>query len=187
MFLASWPATVPHSTFREAVRVFTLVPVHHCHPQLYVPKDLLSAGFVFICHDAHCSLLQPPCDGPFCILEAGPKNFIVDNGGNSDWVLFDCLKPADVVPDFPLSPTTAPVSPAGPASKSAPHLCPFTSPCGCSVSFWPGHQAYQAELRLLHFTCVYKLNWLHQFPSWMRKNRNKAFESLIILFGSCLN
>lgn len=67
---ASWPATVTHPAFREAVRVFTLVPVHHCLPQSYVPKDLLSARFVFICHDAHRSLFWPSCDGPSHVLEA---------------------------------------------------------------------------------------------------------------------
>lgn len=35
---------------------------------------------VFIHHDARCSPLQPPYDGPFRILETGPKSFVVDMG-----------------------------------------------------------------------------------------------------------
>ncbi|KAK7877067.1 hypothetical protein WMY93_032222 [Mugilogobius chulae] len=56
-------------------RVFAPVAAHHCLPQSYVPKDLMSAKYVFIRHDAHRSPLQPPYDGPFRVLESGPKDF----------------------------------------------------------------------------------------------------------------
>ena len=40
----------------------------------------MAASYGFIRHDAHRSPLQAPYDGPFHILEAGPKSFVVDMG-----------------------------------------------------------------------------------------------------------
>lgn len=57
----------------------------------------MAARYVFIWHDSHRSSLQAPYDWPFRILEAGPKNFVVDKGGNRELVLIDRLKPAHIV------------------------------------------------------------------------------------------
>lgn len=76
-------------------------PIHHCLPQSYVPKDLRSAGYVFVRHDAHRSPLQPPCVGTFRVFKVGPKTFRVDMRGCCKEVSMDCLKPAHVFPDEP--------------------------------------------------------------------------------------
>ncbi|KAJ8403255.1 hypothetical protein AAFF_G00354720 [Aldrovandia affinis] len=56
--------------------------------------NLRMAEFGFVRHDAHWSLLQPPHDGPFHVLEPGDKTFVVDIGGKPDHVSVDRLKPA---------------------------------------------------------------------------------------------
>ncbi|XP_061902030.1 uncharacterized protein LOC133649214, partial [Entelurus aequoreus] len=72
-------------------------PIHHCFPKSFVPSELKSARFVFVRHDAHRSPLQPPYDGPFRVLERGPKNFVLDMGGRRECVSLDRLKPAHCV------------------------------------------------------------------------------------------
>lgn len=52
----------------------------------HVPRDVMAARYVFIWHDSHRSSLQALYDWPFRILEAGPKNFVVDKGGNQELV-----------------------------------------------------------------------------------------------------
>ena len=77
--------------------VFSPVAAHHCLPRSYVPKNLMSAKYVFIRHDAHRSPLQAPYDGPFRVLEAGHKSFLVEMGTGQDRVSVDRLKPAHVL------------------------------------------------------------------------------------------
>lgn len=59
----------------------------------------MSAKYVFIRHDAHRSPLQAPYDGPFRVLEAGRKSFLVEMGAGQDRVSVDRLKPAHVLRD----------------------------------------------------------------------------------------
>ena len=67
---------------RGIAEAFVPIPTsRHCVPQSYVPKDLRLARYVFIRHDSHRTPLQPPYNGPFRVLEAGAKNFVVDLGG----------------------------------------------------------------------------------------------------------
>lgn len=106
-------------------------PIHHCLPQSYVPKDLRSAGYVFVRHDAHRSPLQLPCVGPFQVFKVGPKTFRVDMRGCCEEVSMDCLKPAHVFPDEP-GPT--------PPKLSSPGTQVLTTASGanCGLSFLAG-------------------------------------------------
>ncbi|XP_008301624.1 uncharacterized protein LOC103373504, partial [Stegastes partitus] len=93
------PRVVGRSSFQGRTEVFSPIAAHHCLPQSYVPKDLMSAKYVFIRHDAHHSSLQAPYDGPFRVLEAGRKFFLVEMGTGKDRVSVDRLKPAHVLQD----------------------------------------------------------------------------------------
>lgn len=75
------------------------LPVHHCLPHSFVPQSLASSKFVFVKHDAHRTPLQPLYDGPFRVLEPGPKHFLLDLGGRKETVCIDRLKPAHVLAD----------------------------------------------------------------------------------------
>ncbi|KAJ8394428.1 hypothetical protein AAFF_G00046390 [Aldrovandia affinis] len=69
------------ATAGSRARVFAPVPTtQHSVPTSQVPPGLRSAGYVFIRHDAHRGPLQPPYDGPFRVLEHGPKHLVVDIG-----------------------------------------------------------------------------------------------------------
>lgn len=85
-------AILPH--LRELVRKFTPVPTtYHRHSKASLPKDLRSSEYVFIRCDAHRTPLQRPYEGPFHVLERGPKFFKINFGGGTDTVTVDCLKP----------------------------------------------------------------------------------------------
>lgn len=83
-------------------------PIHHCFPRSFVPAELGSARFVFVRHDAHRSPLKPPYDGPFRVLERGPKFFVLDLGGRRERVTLDRLKPAHMVKDVNVFPAQVP-------------------------------------------------------------------------------
>ena len=87
---------------------FTPTPVHHCFPQSFVPQGLMSARFVFLRHDAHRSPLRPPYDGPFRVLETGPKVFVLDMGGREERVAIDRLKPAHSILEDVVCPAQVP-------------------------------------------------------------------------------
>ncbi|KAJ8357917.1 hypothetical protein AAFF_G00055470 [Aldrovandia affinis] len=57
-------------------------------------RDLQSARYVFIRHDAHRNPLQPPYDGPYRVVETGDKTFIIDIGGSMEHISVDRLKTA---------------------------------------------------------------------------------------------
>lgn len=61
-----WSATAQHSTLLDNTRLFAPLPTS-CHgvPGSHVPKDLLSASYVFIRADGHRGPLRPPYEGPF--------------------------------------------------------------------------------------------------------------------------
>ena len=60
----------------------------------YLPHDLQQARYVFIRRDAHRTPLQRPYEGPFKVIQPGPKTFIVDVGGKNNTISVDRLKPA---------------------------------------------------------------------------------------------
>ena len=75
-----------------------------CHAKAthHSPDSLQSAKFVFICRDAHHPPLQHPYDGPYRVLDAGIKIFVLDKNGKKEHVSIDQLKQAHVDSDQPL-------------------------------------------------------------------------------------
>ena len=67
-----------------------------------IPHDLHHAKFVFIRRDAHRTPLQRPYEGPFKVIEIGPKTFLVDIGGKTETVSVDRLKPAHLDLEHPV-------------------------------------------------------------------------------------
>ena len=82
---------------REQVRSIAPVPTsRHGTTGGSVPRDLNLAKFVFIRRDAHRWPLQRPYEGPFKVIQPGPKTFLIDIGGKSETISVDRLKPAHV-------------------------------------------------------------------------------------------
>ena len=69
---------------------------HHASPRniVYIPSDLATAKFVYLRRDQISPALTPPYDGPFEVVEAGPKTFKINKYGKIDLVTIDRLKPA---------------------------------------------------------------------------------------------
>ncbi|KAA0718582.1 hypothetical protein E1301_Tti013162 [Triplophysa tibetana] len=121
---AQWSVASHRAGSRDIADAFVPIPTsHHGLPKSYVPKDLLSAKYVFIRHDGHCTPLQPPYDGPFRVLVGGSKNFVVDMGGRPERVAIDRLKPAH------LDMTSLHGWPYQPASTARAPPCGSLNPC----------------------------------------------------------
>ena len=91
----SWSAAQQRATLLDNAKIFAPVPTsQHSIPRSHIPVKLHSTGYVFIRQDAHRGPFQRPYDGPFRVIEAGPKTFIVDIGGKPEHVSVDRLKPA---------------------------------------------------------------------------------------------
>ena len=65
----------------------------------YSSDSLQSAKFVFVRRDAHYPLLQHPYDGPYRVLDAGTKTFMLDKNGKMEHVSIDQLKQVHVDSD----------------------------------------------------------------------------------------
>ena len=59
-----------------------------------MPASLASTGYVYVRHDAHRTPLQRPYDGPFKILEAHDKYYVLEMNGRHDSVSIERLKTA---------------------------------------------------------------------------------------------
>lgn len=95
------PTVLPQ--LRDLVSKFVPTPTtRHGGPRISVPHDLQSSEYVFIRRDAHRTPLQRPYEGPFHVLERGPKFFKIDFGGKADTVSVDRLKPAHLDLDQPV-------------------------------------------------------------------------------------
>ena len=80
---------------REHVRSLVPIPTsQHGKVSTSVPRNLQQARYVFIRRDAHRTPLQRPYEGPFKVIQPGPKTFIVDVGGKNETISVDRLKPA---------------------------------------------------------------------------------------------
>lgn len=65
----------------------------------FVFKDLTTAKFVFLRHDASRTLLQPPYDGPYKVVSRSEKTFVRNVRGRDVKVSIDRVKPAYVMED----------------------------------------------------------------------------------------
>ena len=70
----------------------------------------------FVCHDTIRKPLQPPYDGPYCVLKRADNHYMLGIAGRPEVVSLDCLKPAylesDLVTDVDTSAqTTSTVQP----------------------------------------------------------------------------
>ena len=80
---------------RDQIRFLAPVPTsQHGTVPASVPWDLQKAKFVFIRRDAHRTPLQRPYEGPFKVIQPGPKTFQIDRGGKAETISVDRLKPA---------------------------------------------------------------------------------------------
>ena len=109
------------SALRSRVRALAPIPTsHHGTFRPLVPADLFGSQFVFVRRDAHRSPFQRPYDGPFKVLEHGPKAFTLDVDGSPKLVSVDRLKPVHLDIDQP-------VSIAQPRRRAAPSVPVTTS------------------------------------------------------------
>ncbi|CAN7944603.1 unnamed protein product, partial [Ixodes pacificus] len=77
--------------------------------KVFISEDLDTSTHIFVRTDALRKLLQAPCDGPFFVIQRGPKTFLLDlPSKKKGMVSVDRLKPAyiesvQVSPQAPLT------------------------------------------------------------------------------------
>ena len=122
---------------REEIQRLRPVPTsRHGQQRTHMPVDLDQANFVYIRRDGHKAPLQRPYDGPFRVLERGPKTFLVELGGRTDTISIDRLKRAYEDPAVPTVPVQPPrrgrpptvVAPPPPPPPPPPPLPPPLPP-----------------------------------------------------------
>ena len=69
----------------------------HGEKKTFMFRDLETSPYVFVRHDAIGDPLQPPCDGPYQVIQRGEKTFTIRVKDKSVKVSVDRLKPAFVV------------------------------------------------------------------------------------------
>jgi hypothetical protein len=82
----------------------------HKEQQVYVPRSLHTAKFVFVRVDSVKKPLQPPYDGPYRVLSTGDKYFKVLVRGKPNTISVDRLKPAYVEANAPLTDDSQPTN-----------------------------------------------------------------------------
>ena len=82
------------SEFDKMRTVFTPAHEFHGNRSAYTPASLASTGYVYVRLGAHRTPLQRPYDGPFKILEAHDKYYVLEMNGRHDSVSIDRLKTA---------------------------------------------------------------------------------------------
>ena len=104
-------------------------------PHAHVSSALSKATHVFVHHDAVCTPLQQPYNGPFKVISCKEKYFTLDLNGRRDTVSVDQLKPAHLNQVSDTQPTTAPpvqqpntLPPAPKPSKSPAETSPPSEP-----------------------------------------------------------
>ena len=91
------------STFRDRLQFLAPVPTsRHGTQTTFVPVELHRSPYVFVRRDSHRSPLQRPYEGPFKVISAGSKVFILDMGGKAETISIDRLKPAHLDIDQPV-------------------------------------------------------------------------------------
>ena len=90
---------------RDQVRSLAPIPTsQHGAVPVSLPRDLQQAKFVFIRRDAHRTPFQRPYEGPYKVLQPGPKTFKIDRGGRPETITVDRLKPAHMDLEHPVQP-----------------------------------------------------------------------------------
>ena len=69
----------------------------HSNAAARVPEQLQSSSYVFV-RGATKKALETPYDGPYKVLQSGPKYFVLEIGGSKQTVTVDRLKPAHLDP-----------------------------------------------------------------------------------------
>jgi hypothetical protein len=82
----------------------------HKEQQVYVPRSLHTAKFVFVRVDAVKKPLQPPYDGPYRVLSTSDKYFKVLVRGKPNTISVDRLKPAYIEANAPLTDDSQPTN-----------------------------------------------------------------------------
>ena len=76
-----------YSSFINTSKSFKPAPTsQHGAVSSSVPHNLQQAKFVFIRRDAHRTPLQRPYEGPFKLIQPGPKFFKVEKGGKQETI-----------------------------------------------------------------------------------------------------
>lgn len=88
------PCDVTPPKHLESVPSVPRVPAHHDVRPVCVPKDLLSAPFVFVRVDGHRRPLDRPYKGPYKVVSRFDKYFTLEIGNRRDNVSIDRLKAA---------------------------------------------------------------------------------------------
>ncbi|XP_012146604.1 uncharacterized protein LOC105663301 [Megachile rotundata] len=69
----------------------------HNNKTTFIFKELAESPYVFLRYEAVKSLLQPPYDGPYEVIERGEKNFTIRINDKNVKVSIDRLKPAFLI------------------------------------------------------------------------------------------
>lgn len=95
---------------------------HHDKAAPYVPRELATADWIFLRHDAVRRPFQRPYDGPFKVMERTPKTITIDQRGKRTKVGIDRCKPAFLNDDLAITtnpqhaPTTIAQQPRNPVT-----------------------------------------------------------------------
>ena len=92
------PADLLHRVRDHAAHLAPIPTAWHSTPKPHEPTALRLANFVFIRRDARRAPLQRPYEGPFKVIERGPKTFKVVMGNREETVSVDRLKAAIIDP-----------------------------------------------------------------------------------------
>lgn len=92
--------------------------------KVFMSKDLDTCTHVFVRRDAMRTPLQAPYDGPFSVIQRGPKAFLLDLGNRHDMVSVDRLKPVYIE-----SVQVSPQTPLKPSLRQPPRLQTKSSNC----------------------------------------------------------
>jgi len=106
-------AELPVTEILDAIRTAEPLPTRHgtAPPPTQPPTPLRTATMVYVKKGGQLAPLVPPYDGPYRVIEKGPKFFKVDIGGKEVSVTVDRLKPHR---------GAAAASPAAPARRGRP-------------------------------------------------------------------
>jgi hypothetical protein len=99
-------------------------PHHHGRKSTFVFKELSSTTSVFLRRDALKPALTPAYDGPYRVLERGPKTFTIQVGERRATVSIDRVKPAYILPPQEEAPQRIPPTRFRPWPQTGHHQIP---------------------------------------------------------------